>query len=423
VDRIAWIILGVLLGLATVVGIQVLQGDVGRPGDLDTAQTATQRPAPERELSVDERALVAANTQFAFDLYGALREDDRNLVFSPYGVSMALSMVYTGSYGATEEQIARVLHFGLAPFDLPAVFGGLHARFRGAGIGAFRLRLANSLWWQEGFEVRQAFTDPLRRNLGATVESIDFTASPENARDTINGWASRETGGQILELFPAGTITPLTRFLVVNAITFRATWETPFNTDYTRNGTFTLLDGGQVAIPMMNQIARFAYVATDRAQVVELPYEGGRFSMLILLPMEEQFEEFAGAVAADWVTEMLEHLRVQWVQVYMPRFEFETALELSDALESLGMTDAFILGRANFRGMTLDPEFFLEEVAHQTLISVDENGTYAAAATAAEMIGPDVPTIRLDRPFLLLIRDTETETILFLGQVVDPSAR
>ena len=145
--------------------------------------------------------------------------------------------------------------------------------------------------------------------------------------------------------------------------------------------------------------------------------------MLILLPMEEQFEEFAGAVAADWVTEMLEHLRVQWVQVYMPRFEFETALELSDALESLGITNAFILGRANFRGMTLDPEFFLEDVRHQALISVDESGTYAVAATAAEMVGPDVPTVRLNRPFLFLIRDNETETILFLGQVMNPSAR
>jgi len=423
VDRTAWIVVIAFLGLAVVVGILVSQSDVSWHDGHDATQAIVHQPSPVRALSPDERALVAANTEFAFDLYRAVREDGRNLVFSPYGVSMALSMVYTGSHGVTEDRIARALHLEFAPFDLPAVFAGLQSRFRVSSIGSFRLRLTNSLWWQEGFDVRQLFIDTLRRNLGATIESLDFSASPESARDTINGWASRETDGQIRELFPSGTITALTRFLVANAITFRAAWETPFNTDYTRNGTFTLLDGRQVAAPMMNQIDRFAYVATDGSQAVELPYEGGRFSMLVLLPAEGQFEEFAGSLAPDCVTEILETLSMQWVQIHMPRFGVQTALELSDVLGGLGMTDAFTLGRADFRGMTFDPEFFLGEVAHQTQISVDEDGTYAMAATAAEMVGPSVPTVRLDRPFLFLIRDIETETILLIGQVVDPTAR
>ena len=421
ISRIGWISLVGVVGLIAIVGILAFLREADAPTIDSAAQPVRTPSAPSRESSAEERALVGGNTQFAFDLYKILHQEGGNLFFSPYSLSMALAMVYTGSYGATEEQIASVLHFESAPYDLPTVFGGLHSRFRRAGTGSFKLQLANSLWWQEGFEVRQVFLDTLRKRLGATVELLDFSATPETARTRINKWASRETGGQIRELLPSGTITPLTRLLVANAITFRATWKTRFNADYTHNGTFNLLDGHQVTVPMMNQIARFAYTTTGGAQAVELPYVGERFSMVILLPARDQFEDFADSLNADLATEILENLSVQMVQIYMPRFEFRSSFELADALAELGMTDAFILGRADFRGVTLDPEFFLEDVHHQTLISVDENGTYAVAATAAEMIGPDVPTVRLNRPFIFLIRDIETDTILFLGQVMNPS--
>jgi len=419
--RIGWISLIGLIGLLAIVGILALRRGAG-PSAIDNAsQPGRIATAPSRELSAEERALASGNTQFAFDLYRILHQQGGNLFFSPYGISFALAMVYAGSHSATEEQIAGVLHFELAPFDLPAVFGGLHSRFREGATGSFRLRLANSLWWQEGFEVRQLFSDTLRQTLGATVQPLDFSGSPENARDTINGWASRETGGEIKGLLPSGTITPLTRLLVADAITFRAAWQTRFNADYTHNATFTPLDGEQVTAPMMNQIAQFAYAESDGAQAVELPYEGERFSMVILLPARGEFEDSADSLAVDWVTEILENLSMQWVQIYMPRFEFRSSFELADALAGLGMTDAFILGQADFTGMAPTRELFLDDLYHQTVVSVDENGTYAAAATAAEMVGPDVPIVRLDRPFIFLIRDTETGTILFIGQVVDPS--
>ena len=423
ISRIGWICLVGVVGLIAIVGILTFLREADPPTIDSAVQPVRILTAPSRELSAEERALVAGNTRFAFDLYRNLHQEGENLFFSPYGVSLALAMVYTGSHGATEEQIAGVLHFELAPHDLILVFGGLYSRLLGQGTGSFQLRLANSLWWQEGFELRQVFSDTLRKRLGATVKPLDFSTIPDRAVGTINGWASRETGGQIKELLPRGSLTPLTRLLVANAITFRATWQTRFNADYTHDGTFNLLDGHQVTVPMMNQIDQFAYTRTGGAQAVELPYVGERFSMVILLPTRGQFEDFADSLNADLATEILENLSVQMVQIYMPRFEFRTSLELSDALEALGMTDAFILGRADFREMTPDREFFLEDVYHQTLISVDENGTYAVAATAAEMVGPDVPTVRLNRPFLFLIRDIESDTILFLGQVMDPSKR
>ncbi len=410
------------IGLIAVVGLLTIHsGVIAVAEESSQTESETIPVVPSGVLSAEQRALVAGNTQFAFDLYRILHQQGGNLFFSPYSVSLAVAMVYTGAYGATEEQMASVLHSKFAPYDLPPVFGALKSELTKRGAMGFQLFLANSLWWQEGYELRQVFLDTLRKRLGATVEALDFSTTPEKARNTINEWASREAGQQIKELLPQGALTPLTRLVLANAITFQATWQERFNADFTSNSPFNLLDGRQVTVPMMNQITPFAYTATHEVQAVELPYIGEQFSMVVLLPTRGQFEDFAGSLTADRVAAILEHLSTKMVQVYMPRYEFRSSFELSSALEALGMTDAFILGRANFRGMTLDREFFLEDIFHQTLISVDENGTYAVAATAADMVGPDVPTVRLNRPFIFLIRDMETNTIVFIGEVMDPS--
>jgi len=422
-NRIGWICLIGVVGLIAIVGILVFHRGAGPLTDNGATQLDRIPVVPSRVLSAAERALVSGSTQFAFDLYRVLHQDGGNLFFSPYSISLALTMVYTGAYGATEEQIASVLHFELAPYDLPPVFGALHSELVRRGTSNFQLRLANSLWWQEGYELRQVFLDTLRRRLEATVEPLDFSAAPEKTRNTINQWASREAGQQIKELLPPGAVTPLTRLVLANAITFRATCKERFNADFTFNSTFNLLDSRQVTVPMMEQITPFAYTATGGVQAAELPYIGEQFSMVVLLPARGQFEDFAGSLAADRVVFILERLSTELVQVYMPRFEFRSSSELADALASLGMTDAFILGRANFRGMALTRELFLGDLYHQTVVSVDENGTYAAAGTAAAMPTPVVPTVKLNRPFIFLIRDIQTNTILFIGQVMDPSAR
>jgi len=407
-----------LIGLMLIVGMFTVHSGVIAVAE-ENSQTQSERipVVPSRVPSAEQRALVSGNTEFAFDLYRILHQEGGNLFFSPYSISLALAMVYTGSHMKTEEQMASAFHFELAPYDLIPVFGALHSRLLGQGTGSFQLRLANSLWWQEGFEARQVFLDTLRRRLGATVEPLDFSAAPEKARNTINDWASREAGQQIRELLPQGALTPLTRLLLANAITFRATWKERFNADFTSNSTFNLLDGGQVTVPMMNQITPFAYTATHEVQAVELPYIGEQFSMVVLLPARGQFEDFAGSLTADRVAAILGHLSKEMVQVYMPRFEFRSSFKLASALKDLGMTDAFILGQADFSGMTKSRDLFLDDVYHQSIVSVDENGTFAAAGTAAAMPMPIVPTVRLNRPFIFLIRDIETNTILFIGRV------
>jgi serpin B len=418
--RINWICLVGFISLLVIGGLLTIHsGAIAVAEEKSQTESETIPVVPSRVLSAAERSLVASNTQFAFDLYQILRQGKGNLFFSPYSISQVLAMVYTGSHGKTEEQMASALHFESAPYDLPPVFRALHSQLVRRGTRNSQLHLANSLWWQEGYALRQVYLNTLRKRFGATVESLDFSTTPEKSRATINDWVSRHSNGKIKALLPQGSITSLTRLVLANAIYFRATWKERFNADFTSNSPFHLLDGRQVTVPMMNQITPFAYTTTGGVQAVELPYIGEQFSMVVLLPARGQFEEFASSLTADRVISILDHLSTKMVQVYMPRFEFRSSFELSSALETLGMKDAFILGRANFRGMALTRELFLEDVHHQTVVSVDENGTYAAAGTAAEMVWPDVPTVRLNRPFIFLIRDTET--ILFIGQVMDPS--
>ncbi len=420
--RISWICLVGFIGLIVVVGMLTIHSGVIAVAEESSQTQSDLIPVvPSRVLSVAERSLVAGNTQFAFELYRILHQEGGNLFFSPYSISLALTMVYAGSDVKTEEQMASALHFEFAPYDLPPVFGALHSQLVRRRTGDFQLRLANSFWWQEGYELRQVFLDTLRKKLGATVESLDFSTTPEKSRATINEWVSRYSKGKIKELLPQGSITSLTRLVLANAVYFRATWKERFNADFTSNSPFHLLGGEQVLVPMMNQITPFAYTAASDVQAVELPYIGEQFSMVILLPARGQFEDFASSLTAGRVAGILEHLRTEMAQVYMPRFEFRSSFKLAAALGKLGMKDAFILGRANFRGMALTREVFLGDLYHQTLISVDENGTYAVAATAGDMVAPDVPTVRLNRPFIFLIRDIETNSILFIGQVMDPS--
>ena len=421
--RISWIYLVGSISLLVIVGLLTIHSGVIAVAE-ESSQTESERipVVPSRVLSAAERALIAGDTQFAFDLYRKVHQGNGNLFFSPYSISMALAMVYTGSDGKTEEQMASVLHFESAPYDLPPVFRALHSELLGRGTRNFQLRLGNSLWWQEGYALRQGYLNTLGKRFGATVESLDFSTTPEKSRATINDWVSRYSKGKIKELLPQGSITSLTRLVLANAIYFRATWKERFNADYTSNSPFNLLDGGQVTVPMMEQITPFAYTATGGVQAAELPYIGERFSMIVLLPARGQFEDFASSLTADQVADILEHLSIQMVQIYMPRFEFRSSFKLADTLAELGMKDAFILGRANFRGMTLTRDLFLGDVYHQSIVSVDENGTYAVAATAGDMVAPDVPTVRLNRPFIFLICDIETGGILFMGEVMDPSA-
>jgi len=395
-------------------------------------QSEKPRVTSPKVEDTDLALLVEGNSAFAFELYKALREENGNLFCSPYSISLALAMTYAGARGETEQQMTDTLHFTLSQNRLHPAFNSVDIELGKRGEGAegkdgdgFRLNIVNVIWGQKGYQFLPAFLDVLAANYGAGLRTLDFANAPEESRITINKWVSDQTEGRIEDLIPQGLIDILTRLVLTNAIYFNAAWQYPFSEDTTRDAPFYLLDGKEVTLPMMSQTESFGYAEGDDYQAVELPYDGGELSMVIFLPREDHFEAFEGALDAEQVDAIVNALEQRQVALTMPKFEFESAFKLKPALAAMGMPVAFTEG-ADFSGMTGGHDLFIKEVVHKAFVSVDEAGTEAAAATAVIMkltaLPPKLVEVTVNRPFVFLIRDIETGTVLFLGRVVDPGA-
>ncbi|MFQ6013949.1 MAG: serpin family protein [Anaerolineae bacterium] len=432
-------------GLVLVLSALILSGcgpttaqpiEVPTATSMEVAMREIVRSEKQRVTSADVTAsdladLVKGNSAFAFDLYQVLREDNGNLFYSPYSISLALAMTYAGARAETAQQMADALHFTLSGDRLHPAFNGLDLELARRGEGAkgkdsegFRLNIVNAIWGQTGYPFLSEFLDVLAENYGAGLRLLDFVNAPEESRVTINDWVSDQTEGRIEDLIPQGVIDAMTRLVLTNAIYFNAAWAEPFDPDQTDDGTFYLLDGGQVTVPMMRQAETFPYVEGEGYQAVELPYDGQELSMVILLPEAGHFEAFEGSLGAGRVDAILKGLAGRRVSLTMPKYEFESDFSLREALAAMGMPVAFT-GAADFSGMTGSRDLFIAEVIHKAFVSVDEAGTEAAAATAVVMerlAMPEEPVeVTVDRPFIFIIRDIETGAILFAGRVVDPS--
>ncbi len=382
-------------------------------------------------IETDLATLVLGNSTFAFTLYQALKETDDNLFYSPYSVSLALAMTYAGARTETAQQMADTLHFTLPQGSLHPAFNSLDIELSRRGEGAagkdgegFRLNVVNAIWGQENYEFRSEFLDLLAENYGAGLRILDYANAPEESRVTINDWVSDQTESRIEDLIPPGAINILTRLVLTNAIYFNAAWQCPFPEDMTADGVFYLLDGNEITVPMMKQTESLGYAEGAGCQAVELPYDGGELSMLILLPRAGQFGEFENAIDAGQVQAIIESLEHRRVALAMPGFEFASSFGLKEALAAMGMPVAFSPESADFSGMTGGRELFITDVVHKAFVSVDEAGTEAAAATAVIMgttAMPESPVeVALNHPFIFLIRDIETGAILFVGRVVNP---
>ncbi len=383
-------------------------------------------------VSGDELAtLGSGNSAFALDLYQALRGEEGNLFFSPYSVSIALAMTYSGACGATEEEMAATLHYLLSQDRLHPTFNALDQELAKRGQGAagkdgegFRLNVVNATWGQRGYHFLAQYLDALATNYGAGMRLLDFASAPEPSRVTINDWVEDQTEGRIKDLIPQGLIGEWTRLVLTNAIYFNAAWLHPFEEDLTHDGEFTLLDGSRITVPMMHQVEPLGFFRGDGYVAVELPYDGQELSMVILLPDPGEYKTFEPTMSADLLDATIDGLSYQELDLIMPRFEFESALRLTETLKAMGMPLAFS-DAADFSGMTGNRDLCYSDVLHKAFLSVDEAGTEAAVATAVMMevtaVTPSQP-VTIDRPFMFLIRDIQTDSILFMGRVLDPGA-
>jgi len=401
------------------------------PVSGDVLQSDKPRDTSPEVSQTDLDSLSRGNSEFAFDLYQALAAADGNLFYSPYSISVALAMTYAGARAETEEQMADTLRFLLPQQDLHPAFNELDIELdrRGEGAagkdgGEFRLNVVNAIWGQKDYKFLAEFLDVLAENYGAGLRLLDYINHPEESRITINDWVSDQTEERIEDLIPRGAIDSLTRLVLTNAVYFNAAWMYPFDEDATSDGPFYLLDGGEVTVPMMAQTESFGYAEGDGYQALELPYDGGELSMVILLPDSGGFDEFERALDVGLVNGIIGELVSRKVALTMPKFEFDSSFGLVETLAGMGMPIAFSTA-ADFSGMTGNRDLFIGDVIHKAFVSVDEAGTEAAAATAVimELTGMPQPPLEVtvDRPFVFLIRDIETGTVLFVGRMMNPS--
>ena len=380
----------------------------------------------------DLALLIEGNSAFAFELYQVIRGEEGNLFYSPHSISLALAMTYAGARGETAAQMADTLQFLLEQEKLHPAFNWLDTELAKRGEGAegkdgegFRLNIVNAIWGQEGYKFLSEFLDVLAENYGAGLRILDFVNETEESRLTINKWVSDQTEGRIEDLIPQGAIDALTRLVLTNAIYFNAAWEHPFDKDVTSDGPFYLLDGGQVTVPMMKQTEWFGHVEGEGYQAIELRYDGGELSMVILLPEFGKFEAFEEDLEAQRLGDIIKGLQTTRIALTMPKFEFDSEFSLKDTLAGMGMPIAFTES-ADFSGMTGNRELLISDVVHKAFVSVDEAGTEAAAATGVIVGLTSVPVdppveVTIDRPFIFLIRDIDTGAILFVGRVMNPN--
>jgi serpin B len=382
------------------------------------------------------QAATAASAINAFGLelfrVTAGEQGNKNVVISPASIALALSMAQLGARGPTADQMDAVLHGLVAagevgPIDsLDQTLASRTGTFKDAQGGDHQvvLKIANAPFGQRDLAIEPAYLDALARGFGAGLQVVDYKADFEAARALINSWVADQTEQRIKQLLVRGQITDSTRLVLVNAIFLKAAWLTPFPGDETRPAMFTLGGGKQIQVPTMSSVGSLGYAAGSGWQAVQLPYIGNQLAMTIIVP--DDLAAFTASLSPDRFAAVVSALESRPVSLTMPKFSFATRQGLATVLSELGMPIAFT-GQADFSGITAAEPLSITEVIHEANIDVDEKGTEAAAATAVVMgdisPGGEPVVVHVDQPFLFAIRDLQTGAVVFLGQVLDPSAR
>lgn len=380
------------------------------------------------ELEKIPNELVEGNNKFALELYSKLSAGEGNLFLSPYSISSALAMTYAGARGETEKQMAKTLHFGIEQKQLHSAFAAMAKQISGAKKKPYELTVANALWGQTGYKFQKEFLEIMRTNYGAGFFDVNFKKDAAKIVKQINLWVEDKTKNKIKNIVSEDVITSDTRLVLANAIYFKGAWESEFSKSDTKKMPFTFFDGKKADVPMMNQIEEFSYGENETCQILQLPYKGYDIVMNIILPKTaDGIKELEKSIDVEAFSKMLGLLEHRDVILTLPKFKMETFFELNKPLEDMGMKDAFSMSDADFSGITGSKDLFISLVLHKAYVDVDEKGTEAAAATvvvagetaaAPDERGPVV--FKADHPFMFVIRERQSGTILFIGRVMDP---
>jgi serpin B len=373
---------------------------------------------------------AAELSDFAWRFQRDLGEPEGNLVFSPLSISGVFAMLSAGASGETLSEIRHAFSFSGDDEAWHAAQGALLAELRRLnragddGQNALSLSVVNDLWVQQDFAVGADFLSRLRRHYDSAPSPLDFRGDPDGARRTINAKIASDTADRIRELLPDGSVTRDARLVLTNALHFKGAWMHRFSERASQPGDFHTLDGSMHEVPMMRVTARFPYAESDGWQALSLPYAGGELEMLVLLPPAGRFLQAAHGLDAARVDGLLAAQAPTRIRLRFPRFSLRTAMPLVAELRRLGLRRVFT-DRAELPGIA--ENLFVSAAMHEAVIEVDEQGTEAAAATAAVISLTSMPVeepepieVAVDRPFLFVVRATASGAPLFLGRVTRP---
>ena len=439
--------------LALLLSIPLACGPASQPAAAIAPKALERVPReqlPENLIEADSeayegiRSLVTRQNDFVANFYRHLaQEGEGNLFYSPYSLYTAMGVVYAGAAGNTATEFQEVMgigapadqfHRNLNTLDLTLLNDSVRPGAENSEEEGFRptLSVANGLWIQDGLEVRPGFLNTVTANYGIGLAQLDFRKSPDGAVAAINQWVDEATQGKIMQVVSRDAITDGTSLVVTNAVYFKGDWEDQFEEEETTDQPFYLLDGQEIQVPMMFQVNNYGWQVDDGYQAVELPYKGNRFTLLVLMPDEGTFEAFEESLTGERLQAITNNLGWGEVILQMPRFKLEHSFSAKEGLQALGITDAFEKGSADFRpiaerlnGVPIEA-IWIEDAVQKAFVEVNEKGSEAAAATAfsagLEDSEPPPPVeITIDRPFIFLLRHSDTGAVLFMGRVLDPA--
>uniref|UniRef100_A0A131YWV0 Serpin B n=1 Tax=Rhipicephalus appendiculatus TaxID=34631 RepID=A0A131YWV0_RHIAP len=365
---------------------------------------------------------------FAVDMYGQLKPKDgdkRNIFFSPFSISAALSMALAGARNKTAKELSTVLR---VPDDVQ-----IHNHFSdffsklSSYAADVKLHIANRMYCEQTFPVLESFLSLLRDSYGATIESVDFKNDHETVRLQANAWVERETESKIRDLLPRGSVNARTTLILINAIYFKGIWASQLDPDATHPSDFHLDSKNEKQVDMMFHKDRYCTGRSKElgVEALEIPYRGGKTSMVILLPDEiEGLSKLEKRLTTSKLGNLLENLRGFFdVELYLPKFKLEQTINLKEVLKQMGVKDFFSCD-ADLSAISEKDKLAASDVVHKAFVEVNEEGTEAAAATALVMVEccmsslpPRTYKFIVDRPFMFVIRSRDPDVVLFMGSV------
>jgi len=370
---------------------------------------------------------VQTNNEFAFKFFQQAERKKPNFCVSPYSITSAFAMCYAGAAGETQKEFQQVFGFGANNSATHQAFGKLQADLLARNNPGVQFALANRLFPDAKYAFSQDYLDGVQKHYGASLKKFNYRSAYEPARKEINKWVEAQTHERIKDLLPQGALSAQTRLVLVNTLFIKGAWEAPFEAEATRTAAFTDDAGVKTNVRMMSQTYYFNYAQDKEFQVLELPFKGDSLAMLFILPKTGlTLDGTRASLTKEWYEKTIAGMHSLKVVCNIPKFKTECDLQLNKTLKRMGLNSAFTEYVADFSGMDPAKQLYISAAFHKTFVEVDEKGAEAAAATAIDMAEPcsviaAPPVFNADHPFFYILRDKITGTVLFIGEMKEPT--